>query len=388
MVLTCRFRRFHCSVTADLQTPCVSDLMKILHICETATGGVASYLNMLGEIGDGVENVFLVPSCHAEAMNSDLTLRLFPSTGRNLRSLLNFLRASRKAIRAEDPDIVFFHSTFALLGLAGMRLSASRHNKAIYCPHGWAHARYAAGSWKARLVKNVEGWLCGLANTVINISHGDLSHAQRLGYRGNQRLVENAVVERRPGGRSDLFSATPDALHLIFVGRHDKQKGLDLLLDVFQKVSPQRPDLRLHVLGKTVRSDGTPVQLPDNAVAAGWIGPDEIDDWYGSADAIVVPSRWEGFGLVVPEAFRNGTPGLVSDRGALPDLVEEGTTGHVFSLEDDSLSNLLLNLNKADLHAMRPACRAAYESRFSTPRFNQEINAIYQSLQEGADRTT
>ncbi|MFC5739258.1 glycosyltransferase [Sinirhodobacter huangdaonensis] len=354
--------------------------MKILHICETATGGVASYLNMLGGIEDGVENVFLVPSCHADAMAPGLRLRLFPSTGRNPRSLFSFLRAAQQTIRDETPDIFFFHSTFALLGLGAMRLSAARRKKAIYCPHGWAYARYPAASSKARLVKSIEGRLCGLADVVINISQSDLTLAQRLEYRGDQRLVENAVIERRASARDDLFASEPEALHLLFVGRHDQQKGLDLLFEAFGEASQQRTNLRLHVLGKTVRRDGTPIPLPQNTFAAGWIGPAEIDDWYSSADAIVVPSRWEGFGLVVPEAFRNGTPALVSDRGALPDLIREGVTGHVFALGDESLLHRLRELDRSDLRAMRPACRATYDARFSVTRFVREILNIYRSL--------
>ena len=47
--------------------------------------------------------------------------------------------------------------------------------------------------------------------------------------------------------------------------------------------------------------------------------------YYAAADGLVVPSRWEGFGLVAIEAMRAGTAVIASDRGALPELVEHGS---------------------------------------------------------------
>ena len=82
---------------------------------------------------------------------------------------------------------------------------------------------------------------------------------------------------------------------------------------------------------------------------------------------------WEGLPLIVPEALRNGTPVLVSDNSGLPDLVEAGTSGLVFELEEAALAKCLAALRRQDLRNMRPAARKSYEARFSMERFAKEM---------------
>lgn len=355
--------------------------MKILHICETAIGGVASYLNLINDIGGDTTNVFVVPQDHAKALDAELDVRPYLSPGRGLKGIWANIKATKQAIRAESPDIIFFHSSFSLLALAAVRLGGDRR-AAIYCAHGWAASMFEGGGLKRWLVQRLEGGLAGLATRVINISESDLRLAKDSRYRGPHILVENGVDDTIGETTGALFASEPDAIHLLFVGRHDRQKGLDLLIEAFAKVGRERQDLRLHIVGSGVRSDGEAVDLPEGASLSGWISQAEIDDWYASSDALVVPSRWEGFGLVVPEAFRNGTPVICSDRGALPSLVEPDRTGKVFSLEGDDLEQCLRGLNKVELQGYRASCRAAYEERFTAARVRQQIGDLYSSLMD------
>jgi glycosyltransferase involved in cell wall biosynthesis len=61
---------------------------------------------------------------------------------------------------------------------------------------------------------------------------------------------------------------------------------------------------------------------------------DDADRWMALFDALVVPSRTEGQGLVVLEAFRGGVPVLASNIPALRELVSEDTTGWLFEADD------------------------------------------------------
>ena len=137
-----------------------------------------------------------------------------------------------------------------------------------------------------------------------------------------------------------------------------------------------RPDLRLHVLGAPVRTQKQTVGRPCGVSLHGWIGPDRIDDFFASADALVVPSRWEGFGLVVPEALRNGTPAIVSRRGALPDLVTPGRTGELMALGPGPMAELLAALRHTDLGARRGLCRTAFETRFSLAHWATRLSGL------------
>ena len=341
--------------------------MKILHVCETATGGVASYLNMLCDVDESFDNVIVVPKRHVKGIDPSLNIRTYDTTGRNVGAIWNMLRATRRAIKEEQPDIVFFQASFSLLALLGMRLLGMRllgmRRPSIYCAHGWSAWIYPERSLKGKIVRQIEGTLCGLANRVVNVSTTDAELAHDNGYRGQQVLIENAGHDRNASARQDLFQDEPEAIHLLFVGRFDRQKGLDILLPAFRKAHALRDDLRLHIVGASIRADGGDIDLPEGATLSGWVDKAQIDDWYGSADAFIIPSRWEGLPLVIPEALRNGTPVLASDRGALPSLIEAGVSGEVFELTEEAIVACLVGLDKTELRSRRAACRALYENR-------------------------
>lgn len=354
--------------------------MRLLNVCETAQGGVGTYQTYIAGLEtDGVEMHFLAPDQHADILGRNLRVETFDRPRREARSLLNMLRQFQKTRRRLRPDIYFFHSTFSLVALLALRLSGDR-SPALYCPHGWAVNGYGETGVKGRIIRGIEGRLSGLANRVVNVSEEEKRIAERLGYRGAMAVIENAVPEPSPEARADLFSDDPQALHLLFVGRLDRQKGFDILLQAFARASRRRSDLRLHVVGGSVRGDSDPADLPPGVHLAGWVGHDRIDDWYRSADALVVPSRWEGLPLVIPEALRNGTPVLCSERSGMEGLVSRGETGDHFPLDAGALEAALVGLDRTALRAMRPACRAAYEARFSVRRLLVEVRALLDAL--------
>ncbi len=351
--------------------------LKILHTCETAMGGVGVYQKYLaGMSPEEATQIFLMPSEHAAIMEGDTRVQTYSLGKRGLTGVWNQIRAVGKAIKREAPDVVVFHSTFSLLALAATQLRRGRKNRPrlLYIAHCWAGDQYSG--IKQRLVRAVEGRLSGHADLVVNISRNDLQTAKIHSYRGRHAFIENAVPDVVSAGHGDCFDADPDALNLLFVGRFDRQKGLDILVAAMEQARKQRPNLKVHLIGSAVR-DGGEVELPDGVEAIGWVPRDEIDRWYRSADALVVSSRWEGLPLVIPEALRNGTPVVVSQRSGMEQLFDEGVEGLSYSLSVEALAGRLATLDRATLRAMRPACRALYESRYSMPRLYAEILRAY-----------
>ncbi|WP_081806470.1 glycosyltransferase family 4 protein [Actibacterium atlanticum] len=354
--------------------------IQVLHVSETAIGGVATYLRALsGLVADDLQQSYLLPENHVDGLTELSKVETYPAKKRGLSNLVQFGRALVRRCRTSPPQIVFFHSTFALFGLVLLRIT-NRKIRTVYCSHGWAISRYRVDSLKGRIVRIIEGKLCGLADVVVNVSTGDEALARQLGYSGHHITIENAVEEPAESARDDLFADEPEAIHLLFVGRFDRQKGLDILLAAFADAHKVRPDLRLHIVGATVRDDGAPIELPEGASLSGWVERNAIDDWYRSADALVVPSRWEGFGLVVPESLRNGTPAVVSNIGALPTLIAHGETGYIFELDQTELSKTLTALDRESLAEMKQACEQAYLERFNISRFWDEISSLFRGL--------
>jgi glycosyltransferase involved in cell wall biosynthesis len=124
--------------------------------------------------------------------------------------------------------------------------------------------------------------------------------------------------------RESFFAACPEVRgkrFLLFLGRIHPKKGCDLLVDAFVKLAEREPELDLVMAGPD------PLEwraaLEKGAVAAGvasrihWPGMLRGDAKWGAfvaADAFVLPSHQENFGIAVAEALACGTPVLLSDK--------------------------------------------------------------------------
>jgi glycosyltransferase involved in cell wall biosynthesis len=149
-----------------------------------------------------------------------------------------------------------------------------------------------------------------------------------------------------PGGAGGLA--------LLFVGKLSETKGVDLLLSAWTDVSRERPGARLRLAGQ----GGWRAALPPGAELRRPVR-DELIELYQQADLLVLPSRLDGFGLVVAEALACGTPVVVSDHVGAKDLVVEGVNGWV--VPAGSVEALAARLawcadHVEQVRALRPAC--------------------------------
>jgi glycosyltransferase involved in cell wall biosynthesis len=125
------------------------------------------------------------------------------------------------------------------------------------------------------------------------------------------------------------------------------------------------------------RSESFPVSF------AGFLNQSEIPRAYVAADALVLPSEGETWGLVVNEAMDCGLPCFVSDRvGCGPDLIVSQETGAIFSLGDKvGLVNLLISLSSD------PQCLARMGRQAKKRASAYSVDAACNALLEAVSRT-
>jgi glycosyltransferase involved in cell wall biosynthesis len=118
---------------------------------------------------------------------------------------------------------------------------------------------------------------------------------------------------------------------IVYVGSLRKEKGVDLLLDAWERVHPQ--NFRLILLGDgPYRSELQARYGSINSVT--WMGfqsMSEVSRVLGESKYIAICSRWyEGFAMVLLEAFNSGTPAIAPNHAAFPELMDAGRCGFLF----------------------------------------------------------
>ncbi len=125
--------------------------------------------------------------------------------------------------------------------------------------------------------------------------------------------------------------------YLLFVGRLEKIKGLQTLIDVWGKV----PDLDLLVAGTGEYEKELRIQAADNPRIRflGALSQSELGPIYFHALACIVPSlTYETFGIITVESFARKTPVIVRDLGALPEVVNDSRGGFVYRNDEELLA--------------------------------------------------
>ncbi len=182
---------------------------------------------------------------------------------------------------------------------------------------------------------------------------------------------------------------------LLFLSRIHEKKGCDLLLDAFAQVAAEHPDVDLVIAGPDQMR--LQAKLQAQAARAGisrrvfWPGMLQGAAKYGAfraAEAFVLPSHQENFGIVVAEALACGTPVLISDQVNIWREILESKVGLV---EPDTLEgtrNLLrrwLELSPAERAAMAASAEEAFQQRFSLRRSAESIHALAEIFKGGSN---
>ena len=129
------------------------------------------------------------------------------------------------------------------------------------------------------------------------------------------------------------------AVNILFSGQLIERKGCDILLKAFSKVASKHPQARLFMLGdgpERAKLEGmVPDVLRDRVIFFGHREPREIPDIFATAHVFCLPSRHDGWGVVINKAIGAGVPVVVSGAvGAGHDLVRDGVNGYLTRTDD------------------------------------------------------
>jgi len=172
--------------------------------------------------------------------------------------------------------------------------------------------------------------------------------------------------------------------HFLCFGRLAEEKGFDLAIRAFAQLPP---GCSLEIAGEGPAAaclQALSRELGVEVRFSGALTRPEVLERLDLCTAVVVPSRWEEpFGMVAIEAMARGRPVIAARRGALPELVEEGRTGLLFTSEDESeLAEKMQNLRQDPSFCALLGERAAraVPERFPFSRFLEDHLRLYEKL--------
>lgn len=201
-----------------------------------------------------------------------------------------------------------------------------------------ASTRFAKGSFAASLVLAVIHRL----HRMLGIYGRTISRFMVFSHFMGQELKRanfsaKKIVELFPFSAPLLSGELPAKVKkrqgVLFAGRLEGYKGIGVLLAAAEKL----PEVEFYFAGKGPQENKVieAERRLKNVHYLGFLTDDEMWQQMAAAQVVAVPSLWaEPFGLVALEALVVGTPILVSDRGALPELVRDNTFGRIFKADD------------------------------------------------------
>ncbi|MDE3088586.1 MAG: glycosyltransferase [Chloroflexota bacterium] len=197
----------------------------------------------------------------------------------------------------------------------------------------------------------------------------------------------------------ELIETRTDDHSVLFVGRIDPVKGIDIWFQAMALVVKENPELRGHLcvclvggdLDEETPADAELVRLQalkeelgisDLVTFLGRRTQEALVYYYAAADAVVMPSLYESFGMVALEAMACGTPVVASDVGGLSYLVRDGETGFLVPERDPrALANCLTLLLRDPALRARLGRRGIEVAReYAWSCIADQIEALYAAL--------
>ncbi|MEC9096862.1 MAG: glycosyltransferase family 4 protein [Planctomycetota bacterium] len=176
-------------------------------------------------------------------------------------------------------------------------------------------------------------------------------------------------------------------------GRVRPEKGVDYFVEAMIKLLPKYPEFGAVLVGKvTAKFERFSADLQAKVKAAGledriiWLGEvsfDRIPAVYNAMSFVVAPSRYEGFGLTPLEAMATGAPVIAADTGAYAAMIEPGTNGYIFPVDDTNMFQQHLETLMSDplsIRQMSDDCQLRVSEHFSIQSEVQGISDVYHQL--------
>lgn len=371
--------------------------IRILHVAQAA-GGVDRYIRMLLKYLDKekFENI-LVCSQDFNREDYEGLADNIEQIEMNRAIVVNDLKSIvevRRLIRKYSPDIVYAHSSKA--GVYARVADIGLKNCCIYNPHGWAFNMRCSDNKRVAYAA-IERAAALLCDKIICISDAEKQSAleRKICKEDKLQVIFNGVDievyetgKRRAIKRQDL-SIPEDAFVVGMVGRLSRQKAPDVFIRAAKLIKEKIPEAFFIIVGNgdmenEIREYAVVNALSESMLITGWVN--NPLDYVELFDVACLLSRWEGFGLVLPEYMMARKPIVASRVDAIPDIIKDGINGLLVNPDDAvEASKAVLNIYNDAALRDRLVTNGLEDvhSRFDMRRVAMEHQMLFENVLKG-----
>ena len=368
--------------------------IRILHVAQAA-GGVDRYIRMLLKYldKDRFENILV---CSQDFNKEDYNglvdyfeqIEMMRAIG---KSDLKAIRAIRKLIKIYNPDIVYAHSSKA--GAIARIADIGFKNRCVYNPHGWAF-NMRCSTMKRKMYIAIERMAAPFCDKIICISDAEKQSAldKKICREDKLEVIFNGVdIEAYENGthgavkRKDL-NIPEDAFIVGMVGRVSSQKAPDVFVKMAKQVKNKVPNSHFIIVGGGDQEAEIKKYARDNAFLdclhiTSWV--DNPMSYVELFDVACLLSRWEGFGLALPEYMMAGKPIVASRVDAIPNIIRDGENGLLVEVDDVTGASEAVLRIYSDEKLKNVLIKAGLETvnkKYDARRVSNETDKLFEEL--------
>jgi D-inositol-3-phosphate glycosyltransferase len=299
------------------------------------------------------------------------------------------------------------HSHYWMSGIAARDLKAAWNVPIVHMFHtlGLMKQRVARTAGEAEGDYRLEGEreVLRLADRIVAATPAELAQLEWLYQADPHKVVIippgvdiSHFYPIHPDEAKEVIGVPPCEKTLLFVGRIEPLKGIDILIRAIALMQAKQVFVCLVVIGGDADSEPISrndemerlkamreqVGLHDLVTFLGRRSQSTLPYYYSAAEAVVVPSQYESFGMVALEAMACGTPVVASQVGGLAFLVRDGVTGYTVPVDEpQALADRLTLLVQDETLRHRLGDQAVQEARqYAWENIADRIIELYQQV--------
>lgn len=337
----------------------------------------------------------LIKSTKREEVLNSVYIHRFPVCF-SIGSFANFWPTFVPKLLKDNFDIVHAHVYRHPHTLLSLFITKMKREKSILSTHAPFHPAYVWGRLQhlVKLYDSSVGKITNVFDAVFMQSSFESQYMKRLGVALSKvYLIPNGVDEKHFINSKETYKEKTGVKEdfILYLGKLHKTKGLDFLLQAFNRVLQDGYNIKLIAAGKSIGSYesylkmmASELGISNNVIFAGPITESKKISLLCKAKFFVLPSIFEPFGIVLLEAMAHRKPVIATKHGGPPDFVKDGYNGFLINYGDvnDLASKMKMLLNDKKLSYLMGVRAQKIATVYKWPRIVSKIERIYETLTE------